>query len=147
MVPKILACPRISLACSGVTPFFLRSSQYISTISSIWSNFLGSITSAPRMLKPHSSDASKMASSSPTRIGCRKLLARRREAASRIRESVPSVNTIFLGFFFRICIICPNPNIAIICYLSYTIILLILYTLFSENARQYAHCAKEKSSI
>lgn len=56
--------------------------------------------SPPRMLYPYFSAASNTASLFPTRIGVRKLPAKRREAASRILSSVPSVKTIVFGFFF-----------------------------------------------
>ena len=111
------------LACSGVTPLLFLNSQNRSTISSIRSNFFGSTISAPRILNPLSSAAFSISSGSPTRIGCKKLLASRREDASRIRGSLPSVNTIFFGLFFNTSISCPKPNIINLLYL-YLILLL-----------------------
>ena len=59
---------------------------------------------APRMLKPASSAAARTAASLPMRTGVRKVPDSRRAEASRMRGSVPSVNTILRGWAFRISI-------------------------------------------
>lgn len=80
--------------------------------------------SAPRMLNPLSAAVVYTSSGSPTRIGCRKLLARSLEAASKIRGSVPSVNTIFSDLSLRSRLTDQNQTY---CFLSYS----IKYTVYS----------------
>ena len=69
----------------------------VATILSMSSKVAGSMMMAPRMLKPISSATFWISSGLPTRTGVRKVPDSRRAEASRMRGSVPSVNTILRG--------------------------------------------------
>ena len=112
MVPKKFLCRHASLACAS-SSLPLRSSITFVTIISMFLYSIGSSVSMPSISHPFAAAEPAISARFPSRTGTTIFSLCRRIAASRIRGSEPSVNTIRVPFplIFSInVLIIKNPH-------------------------------------